>query len=320
MCWGKNNYGQLGDGSTTNRSTPVPLNSGFIRPGLRFMEITAGADHTCGLTSDGRAWCWGYNNNGQLGDNSTIRGAHPLPAAVEGGLVFTRLAAGEGFTCGIADQTGIAHCWGGNYGPAPVAVAGTGQFVQLAAGGRHACGATAAGAASCWNDATTMNGSAQAVAVAGGLTFRQLTAGSDHTFGLASDGRAYLWGQSLGNLSSGIHGTVPSVGAGGLTFTQIAAGAEHTCGVASGGIAYCWGMNDFDQLGLGAPGGAAGGRRGPTAVVGGARFLQVASRGNHSCGVATDGTVWCWGSNAFGQAGDGSMAAYSRPVQALLPR
>ncbi|MCX6027074.1 MAG: hypothetical protein NTY23_12605, partial [Chloroflexi bacterium] len=95
MCWGKNNWGQLGDGSTTDRATPVPLNSGLIQPGLRFVEITAGAEHTCGLTGDGRAWCWGYNFAGQLGDNSphnrtivrqadVIAFKHPLPVAVAG--------------------------------------------------------------------------------------------------------------------------------------------------------------------------------------------------------------------------------------------
>jgi alpha-tubulin suppressor-like RCC1 family protein len=335
MCWGKNNYGQLGDGSTTNRSTPVPLNSGFIRPGLRFMEITAGGNHTCGLTTDGRAWCWGSHESGELGDNSpsTLNTPHALPVAVAGAPVFTRLASGYYSTCGLAAQTGVVYCWGDHYGRMAVVVAGTGQFTQLAAGADHACVATSAGAAWCWgngqygqlgdgriilpNRGVNMEWSRQAVAVAGNLTFRQLAAGGSNTCGVASDGRAYCWGNSqLGEGQLGYPSAVPVPVRGGLTFTQITAGLRHWCGVASDGVVYCWGMNNFDQLGLGAP----GFRRDPAAIVGSARFVQVAAGTDHTCGSATDGTVWCWGKNDFGQAGNGPTTnSFTPPVQILMP-
>src|SRR5664280_1169219 len=73
-CWGLNGYGQLGDNSTTDRSTPVAVQQG----GVTFTSITGGGWHTCGLTGAGAAWCWGYNGNGQLGDNTTTEQHTPV--------------------------------------------------------------------------------------------------------------------------------------------------------------------------------------------------------------------------------------------------
>ena len=107
-CWGNNAYGQLGDGSTTNRNVPVQ-----VAGGLTFASIDAGASHTCALTSAGNTYCWGRNNRGQLG-NGTTNGS-TVPVAVTGSLTFQLVAAGGfsiGHTCALTNQH--AYCWGDN--------------------------------------------------------------------------------------------------------------------------------------------------------------------------------------------------------------
>src|SRR2546428_684182 len=111
-CWGTNGSGQLGDGTTTERSIPA-----LVGRGVRFTAVSAagsqGADdgHTCGVTTAGAAYCWGDNSNGQLGDGSTTNGSSPVPVA--GGLRFAAVSAGYLHSCGVT-PTGAAYCWGSN--------------------------------------------------------------------------------------------------------------------------------------------------------------------------------------------------------------
>jgi alpha-tubulin suppressor-like RCC1 family protein len=263
-CWGLNDFGQLGDGSTTDHHTP-----GTAAGGLTFASLTAGGKHTCGLTSSGAAYCWGLNEFGQLGDGSTS--TRLTPVAVASGLMFASLTAGLEHTCGLVSG-GAAYCWGYNpYGglgdgsttnrTTPVPVAGGLTFVSLTPGGAHTCGLTSGGAAYCWGDnyyGELGDGSTTdrwtPVAVAGGLTFASLTAGWIHTCGRTNGGAAYCWGFNLyGGLGDGstTNRTTPVPVAGGLTFASLTAGLGHTCGRTSGGAAYCWGYNHDGELGDG---------------------------------------------------------------------
>jgi alpha-tubulin suppressor-like RCC1 family protein len=106
VCWGLNEYGQVGDGTTTNRATPVTVADGHA-----FAAITAGLRHTCALDTSGAAWCWGDNTYGELGDGTN--NGSGVPVAVAGGLQFAYLKAGELSTCGVT-ATGAAYCWGDN--------------------------------------------------------------------------------------------------------------------------------------------------------------------------------------------------------------
>lgn len=106
-CWGSNVLGKLGDGTTTNRLTPVAVGGGMV-----FTALSVGAgNQTCGLTASGAAYCWGINDDGQLGDGTTITRASPT--AVAGGLAFVQLSTGTGHTCGVTVD-GVAYCWGNN--------------------------------------------------------------------------------------------------------------------------------------------------------------------------------------------------------------
>ena len=228
--------------------------------------IAAGQWHTCGLTTDGAAYCWGRGASGQLGNGSTTDS--PNPVAVSGGLTFSALTTGNDHTCGLT-TSGAAYCWG-TMSPlypldeVPVAIPGGLSFIALASGNAHACAVTTSRAAYCWGfggDGQFGNGSTTdsadspiPVAVSGGLSFTVLAGGDGHTCGLTTSGSAYCWGSnSFGQLGDGstTDSYIPVAVSGGLSFTTLASGYNHTCALASSGAAYCWGYNGYGQLGNG---------------------------------------------------------------------
>ena len=252
-CWGYNGDGELGDGSTTTRSS-VPVG---VRGGLTFSAVSPGSWHTCGVTRTGAAYCWGRNDSGELGDGSTSSSS--VPVAVTGGLTFSTVGTlTYGSTCGLT-TAGAVYCWGGGYGSVPAAVPGGLTFSTLSVGVDHTCGVTSGGTAYCWGagpalgDGTT-NSSAVPVAVVGGLSFSMVSAGGDHTCSVATGGAAYCWGyNNYGELGTGStdYSNVPVPVTGGLTFSSVIAGSRSTCGIDVGGAAYCWGYNGSGQLGNG---------------------------------------------------------------------
>jgi alpha-tubulin suppressor-like RCC1 family protein len=321
-CWGYGVYGELGDGSTTNRSTPVAVSGQHT-----FTQIAAGYFHTCGITTTGSTYCWGYNVYGALGDGSTTD--RSTPVAVSGQHTFTQIAAGQLHTCGIT-TTGSAYCWGyGGYGAlgngwatryTPVAVSGQLTFTQIAAGVYHTCGITTTGSAYCWgyNDYGQLgdgSGTSRStpVAVSGQHTFTQIAPGYFHTCGTTTTGSTYCWGDnSSGQLGdgSGTSSSTPVAISGQHTFTQIAAGGYHTCGITTAGSTHCWGQGDNGALGDGS---TATGYT-PVAVSGQLTFTQIAAGFYHTCGTTTAGSTYCWGYNDYGALGDGSNTTRTTPV------
>jgi alpha-tubulin suppressor-like RCC1 family protein len=222
-CWGQNVFGQLGDGSTSTRQTPVAVLST-----LRFAQVSAGNHFTCAVTKTGRAFCWGINNNGQVGDSTNAR-FRSRPVAVVGAHTFRQLDAGVAHTCGVT-TTDRAFCWG------------NGREGQLGNGKTYL---------SYWPRA-----------VSGGLQFRRVAAGQGHTCAETTGSKAYCWGSNVnGQLGSGGPKVSPVAKpvavAGGRFFAQVTAGTDHSCGKTSAGVGYCWGDNFYGELGNGASGDAA---------------------------------------------------------------
>ena len=233
-CWGKNDAGQIGDGTTIGtsfpgRTTPVPVSGG-----LTFSDLNAGGYHTCGVTSGGPSYCWGLNHWGEIGNG--LQGGNVLvPAAVSGGLPFTVIFAGIYHSCGLS-SAGAAYCWGSNL---------RGQLGNGSASGPDNC-PTYPNTGAC---------SVRPVAVVGGFHFDVLAVGHSHTCGLVAGGVAYCWGlNSNGQLGDGTttDASGPKAVAGGLTFKAISAGIGlYTCAITTAGAVYCWGRNDVGQLGNG---------------------------------------------------------------------
>lgn len=266
-----------------------------------FASVSAGYFYSCGVNTDGVAYCWGSNAYGQLGDGSTID--RPTPAVVAGGLTFTLVSAGVGTTCGLTTGS-RAYCWGDGYGPTPVAVAGGISFVAITVGKQHVCGLTAEGGGYCWGDnwlgalgTGDAASSATPALVAGGLTFTSLSAGWYYTCGVTMGGTAYCWGVdgALGFSATEVcdwdeptQGPLmcsrrPAAVEGGLSLALIGTGEGFTCGLTPDGAAYCWGSYPES------------GSVNPVPVPGGLTFAGVGVAAQRGCGVATGGSAHCWG-------------------------
>ena len=292
--------------------------------------VTAGDSHSCAINEDGIAYCWGLGSSGQLGNGFLINRLTPFPVA--GGHTFTAIVAAETHSCGIT-STGQAYCWGlnnvGQLGDgtatskaSPTLVAGDLSFTSIVAGVFHTCALTTSGEAYCWGFSTSGalgNGTTQVrtmpTLVSGGHTFASLTAGRAHTCGLTTAGETYCWGlNASGQLGDGsvLNKLIPSQVIGGLAFSSIRAGDAHTCALTATGEAYCWGSSDQGRLGMGDPG--AFFHTSPQSVAGGLTFTAITAGEAHSCGITTSGEAYCWGSNAGGRSGIGTM-----DPQSLVP-
>lgn len=321
-CWGLNDAGQLGDGTTTDRVLPVAVSGG-----LSFASIHAGSSVTCGITVSDVAYCWGANNSGQLGDGTTVD--RNMPVAVAGGLTFSEVSSYGSHTCGVTTSQ-AAYCWGwdgaGQLGdgtpdaaatPTPAPVSGGMSFAHVTVGSSHTCALTPAGVAYCWGwdegygqlgTGDPRANSAVPVAVDGGYTFATIAARGHSTCALTVEGMGYCWGDNRGGqLGDGTREirTSPVGVLGGLTFSALRQG----CGVADDGLGYCWGggIAEFNPPVE------------PELIAGDIRFADVSPGGNHDCGVGPAGAAYCWGASNWGQLGDGSTDFSRTPVRVMGP-
>jgi len=301
-----------------------------ITVGLVLTNLTAGGGHACGVTAPaGTGYCWGNNVAGALGNGATTPTLSSSAVAVSGGLRFSAITGGGGYSCGLT-ISGVAYCWGfndaGQLGngsmtntASPVTVVSPGKFAQISAGDAHTCAVSTDGRAFCWGrndegqlgDGTTMNRLVP-VAVSGDHRFTTVSAGVSHSCGTAIDGGAYCWGENFyGDLGTGTAGSgssVPVAVTGGIAFSGISASSSFTCGVATDGTGYCWGRSDLFQLG--SPAGPYYSDV-PVAVAGGHTFASISAGFTHSCGVTTSGAAYCWGA---GWLGNGTTTESVNPV------
>jgi alpha-tubulin suppressor-like RCC1 family protein len=303
------------------------------------MAIAIGEAHSCSLTTNGEAFCWGDGSEGQLGTGTT--GSKRFAVRVATSTRFASIVAGGQHTCALTAD-GTAYCWGANQSgqlgsanaprslePRPVAT--TVRFSALTAGWAHTCGLSLAGAAYCWGRGSQgelgIGGVAAAVftpmAVSGGLRFQQISAGGRHSCAVTVARAAYCWGANeLGQLGTGAEGApalVPVRVAGSLEFVTISAGYNHSCAADASGSAYCWGENGFGEIG---DGGSAGvgipGARAPQRIVqfDGEFYVTVSAGHSYSCGLRDNAELMCWGRGGNGQLGNAQ--AVDRPLRDLV--
>lgn len=351
VCWGSNGFGQLGNGTTTSSSQPTPVQG--LQPGVK--AITAGDSHTCAIAADNFVFCWGRNTGGQLGNGTNTNSAVPVPVSVSTavgaglGSGVLDISAGHSHTCAVL-ITGQVRCWGagsaGQLGTSNTTYwnvpwfSGTrpggsriGNALAVAAGAYHTCvlTTTASNPISCWGrnsegqlgTGSTSTSSALAVNYFGGVSSPvQISAGAYHTCARSAAGGAFCWGFNgdgalgIGNTTNQSRPTAVSGLSTGVA--DLVAGARHTCAVTADGSVVCWGRNSSGQLGLGSSANSLT----PAAVVGlpsAATGIALGGTDNgsigHSCATLATGQTYCWGSNGFGQLGDGTTTQRLTPVE-----
>jgi alpha-tubulin suppressor-like RCC1 family protein len=333
-CWGFNQDGQLGTGSTTTIMAPATVSGK-----LAFRQVSGGKYHSCAVTLSGSGYCWGSNLEGQLGRDVQQFSAEPVLNAKA--ITFATISVGRSHSCGF-NLSGIAFCWGSNFEgqlgyvttEASVDTAGfvgtAEMFNAIAAGGLHTCGITKTGSTLCWGDNFTGQlgtggaGGSTPATVTGGLAFDSLTAGFEHTCALTAAGAAYCWGDNTyGQLGDGTttNRAGPTAVSGGLTFKSISAGFYHTCGILTTGEGYCWGRNtpnSFQESAGGQLGdGTSVNKSVPTLVSGGLVFASLSAGEVHTCGVTTGNIAYCWGDNEYGNLGTGNTTSVLVPTKVI---
>ena len=332
QCWGLNNYGQLGNGSTTQSTIP------FTVTGISTaMALGAGNSHSCALSFDGSIECWGLNASGQLGNGSTTDSL--VPVTVSGISTALNLTVGNDHSCARLDN-GTVQCWGQNdsgqlgdgttaQADTPVTVSGITTAIGVAAGASHSCALLSTGGVECWglnSNGQLGNGSSTQsttpVGVSGIPTNATppvvaiaIAAGGAHSCALLSDGSVECWGLNdhgqLGNNSTANQFITPVTVSGISSATAISAGIGFSCALLSDGTVLCWGLNTNGQLGDG----DTSDTRVPVAVSGlNSVVVAIASGSAHSCAILASGKISCWGLNANGQLGIGNTNDSSSAV------
>ena len=340
-CWGRNEDGRLGDGTTTYKTRPT------LVPGLTDVtKISAGGYHTCAVHLGGTLSCWGGNQSGQLGNGTTVDALTPTPV-VWAGLstppVVSTVSAGASHTCAIVSG-GQVHCWGSDengkigYGglyPSstpllyPIPVSGLSDATQIHAGLHHTCARRQlSGRYVCWGrnsygelgDSGYLNSYStiprevdNADYLPGFLAGPYIAAGDRYSCARGNFGAIYCWGTpAYGQLgdSSTTSSSVPNEIFGGPSSADfLSVGERHVCAVGSGTV-YCWGSGQYGRLGVG----DTTNYYEPLALTM-PPALDVQVGGMHTCARLTDGGVMCWGRNSHGQLGDGTLVDRTTPVR-----
>jgi len=299
QCWGFNDFGQVGDGTFTDRLTPVNV---LVVDPTTVISLVSGTNHTCVLTTANEVFCWGFNSSGQLGNGSTWNSNVPVPV---GGLegTITSISAGAEFTC-AQNAAGEVFCWGNNASgqlndgtldnsSIPVRSTSVSGAVHISGGSTELQGITSDGAVQRWN----------AEPVIGIPEENNVFVSADRFMEggctITTTGEVFCWGGIANAAVSGV-----------VVRDMLASGEGHACTMKAGGLV-CWGSNSSGQLGDG----SLDDSDAETSVKGlGHDVMDLAAGAAHTCVVMEDETIACWGNNRYGQLGNSTTSDSSEPV------
>ncbi len=283
FTWGRNNVGQLGDNSTLSRSSPIQTVSG----GTNWSQMSGKSGlGVAAIKTDGTLWTWGDNSGGDLGNQSTVSAASSPVQTISGGTNWRRISSGSGASLAIKTDGTL---WGWGEG-------GQGQL------GRG----------------NTLSASSPVQTVSGGTNWKSAAVSSSRGSGIKTDGTLWIWG----NNASGVMGDgttinrsspVQTVSAG-TNWKQVSIGANGIAAVKTDGTLWVWGSGSFGEIGNG----TATSRSSPVQTVSaGTNWKQVAAGSSSVAAVKTDGTLWTWGRNSYGQLGTNDRINRSSPIQTV---
>ena len=230
-----------------------------------------------------RLYLWGINLNGQLADNTVITRSYPIQS-VSGGVNWKQVAGGYSSSCGIKTD-GTLWTWGNNT---------SGKL----------------------GDNTTTNKSSPVQTVTGGTTWSQVSCGKAHTAAVKTDGTLWAWGNNafgkLGDSTTTNKSSPVQTIAAGNNWKQVSCGSLHTAAIKTDGTLWSWGYNYYGRLGDNTINDTSSPVQ---TVTGGTIWSSVACGYYHTAAIKTDGTLWVWGNNDFGQLGNNTVVPKSSPIQ-----
>lgn len=304
-----------------------------LAPGTHLLAstLTVGHQFACALDTDGKAWCWGANDYGQLGIGEP--GDKGVPTPVNTGLTFKQIHAGQYHACAISTDDD-AYCWGNgasgrlgqgstNSAFSPTKVDSDIKFRMISAGGALTCAVSLSNDAYCWGgngnaktgQGTTSGSTTSPALIRGDYKYLSVSAGYYQGCGLTTDNVAVCWGNSnLGRLGVGdTTGNLydPTPIAVDEKFRYVETGSAYTCGLTIDDDAWCWGVGGSGQTGFG----VADTVWAPRKVLGDHKFSTMSVRFAHTCATKANGEAWCWGNAGAGRLGTGSTTNESIPVQ-----
>ena len=275
--WGLNQFGSTGDNTTINRNTPVTTLSG----GPNWKQVSGGIG-CAAIKTDGTLWTWGYNSYGQLGINDSTHRSTPV-TTFAGGTNWKQVSIGPRITAAVKTD-GTLWTWGGAID----------LFGALGT-----------------NDNT--NRYTPVTTFAGGTNWKQVACGS-HTTAIKTDGTLWTWGRNaygqLGDNTTTDRSTPVTTFAGGTNWKQVS-GRNQTAAIKTDGTLWVWGRNGYGELGTNDD----TGRLTPvTTFAGGTNWKQVSGGRFVSSAIKTDGTLWVWGLNTYGNGGTNGGGSKATPV------
>ena len=318
-AWGRNNSVQLGNNTTTTRSIPFTTFAG----GTNWKQVSCGGEHTAAIKTDGTLWTWGQNYSGQLGINltgTTTYRSTPV-TTFAGGTNWKQVSCGGARTSAIKTD-GTLWTWGaGSVGSlgnnantlrsTPITTfAGGNDWKQVSSGGSHTAAIKIDGTLWIWGNNAALghnqssNSFTPVTTFAGGINWEQVSSGNQHTAAVKTDGTLWTWGNGfsgpLGNTQTTNRSTPVTTFAGGTNWKQVFCALSHTAAIKTDGTLWNWGVGSYGKLGTN----DATDRSTPvTTFAGGTNWKQVSAGNGHTTAIKTDGTLWVWGQNNYGQLG-----------------